>query len=70
MNVPRYDPARDGCPFAWCLLMAAAERATRQQAAEDWARVQRMVHAANVARIKRAEAAMERPARYGQSVTA
>jgi hypothetical protein len=65
MKVPRYDQARDGCPFAWCMTAAAAERAHRQDVARSHAEMQARAHAANVARLKRAEAAMERPTRGG-----
>jgi hypothetical protein len=60
--MPVYERERDGCVFAWVLAAAEAERARRQVRQDALVRVQRMVHEANVKRLKKAESAMNRVA--------
>jgi len=55
MITPRYNPMQDGCPYAFCLVAAAAERAHRRMRAQQHAEAQAMAHRANVARLRRAE---------------
>jgi len=62
-RLPVYDPATDGCPFAWILAAAAAERARWQEAMECWHRMQTLVKGARLQRLQKAEAAMGRAGR-------
>ena len=58
-----YDPKRDGCPFAWILAEAQAEREARQGINDYIAQRHALARQASAARLQKAEAAMDRPKR-------